>query len=463
MVASALDREVEFRRTVKQAEFIDSNKANFLYVGGRGAGKSYAGGMWKLKRGIAYPDAVGLIAANTYDQLNKTTLKKYCDLLRLAGIAYVFNKHPPSSWGVKSQFEDHAGVLTLPNGRQEVCVSLQNFNNIRGKEFSDAWLDETRDTDPEAINVIAGCFRGFQRIYPALVYQLRVTTTPNGFDHVWRMFADPTSGESGGYQNRLPDSGYVQASTRDNIYEPGLADRLEAQYGKQLARQEIGGEFINLALGRAFTFDRSRNVRKCEYDPTKPLYWSMDFNVAPLCGVVMQLDTRNRKAVVLDEVYIPDNAQTAEACREFVRRWKPIANANTVRLAGDASGRSRNTTTEETNHSIMSKEIRPHFKRVEEHWDSCNPSQWARIQASNALLEPSIGEVRFYVDPKCERLIHDFETASFKPGTQELDKKESLATHCVDAATYPIAREFPVLDLGPAPSSMVGKGKGFFG
>lgn len=446
--------ETEWRRTEKQAAFIESECSNFLYVGGVGSGKSHAGGQWTiLKRAIPYPKAVGLIAANTHKQLSQTTLKKLCNLLDSASIDYIYNRRPPAEWGIKSHFPEHEGVLTIRNGRQYICASLENFNALRGIELADAWLDETRDTDPDAISVIQGRFRGYSHIYPNMKYQLRITTTPNGYDHVWEKFVNP--------KTKLPDSGFVQSSTRDNIYDPTFYHRIISNYSKSLAAQEIEGEFVNLATGRAYTFSRDKNVFAVEYDPNLPLYWSMDFNIAPLVGVVMQLNPRTRTANVLDEVYIPESAQTAEACQEFVARWKD-KKPNTLRLAGDASGGNRTTTTQETNHSIMIRETRPHFRYVEEAWDSCNPTQFSRVQATNALMEPAKGEPRLLIHPQCENLILDFERVAFKPGTQQLDKSDPLVGHISDAATYPIAKEFPIED-GVERARSFGRKGGFFG
>lgn len=436
--------------TPKQDVFLQSNQANFLYVAGVGAGKSHAGAYYKIKRAIKYPLAVGLIAANTYQQLNRTTLKKFTALLQSFGIAFVLNKKPPASWEVKSAFPDHEGILTMRNGRQEIVASLENYDSLRGIEIADGLLDETRDTAAEAIDVVLGRLRGFDHIYPGIKYQLRITTTPNGFDHVWEKFVKPAT--------RLPDSGYVQASTRENTFVPGFADRLAAGYGRKLAEQEIDGQFISLTSGKAFTFNRDRNVSDAvQFNPLLPLYFSMDFNVSPLCGVVMQMDLTARKVWVLDEIYIPDNAQTREACRLFVDRWKN--KETTVRLDGDIAGKHRDTRSQETDHSIMIQEVTTKdFKRVEHAWDFVPRGVFAGIQACNALLEPAAGPTRLLIHPKCENLIIDLEQAAFKPGTQEIDKTKKDRSHLTDGFRYPIQREFPVLEEKKAPTSFGSKG-----
>jgi hypothetical protein len=170
----------------------------------------------------------------------------------------------------------------------------------------------------------------------------------------------------------------------------------------------------------------------------------------------MQLDKKTKSAWVLEEIVIPDNAQTREACDEFVRRWKD--KTNHVIITGDASGAQRNTTTQETNHSIMRAAVKPNFARVEEGWDYCNPTQFSRVQATNALFDPAIGEPRFWIHPSCKNLILDFETVAFKPGTQSLLKDDPLRGHTADAATYPIAKEFAIDKRSAPPKTFAPKG-----
>lgn len=456
-MSESVERErVVFKRHAKQKQFLESKKPYVLLRGGRGSGKTFAGALYAQEKLTRYPEVLGLIAANTYDQLYTFTVAKLMTVLEMSGIEYVIGKRPPDHWPKYRVLRDYDRILTVCNGAQARVVSLEKFDTAaRGGDIGWAWLDETRDTDPSAIGVVLGSFRGYDLVYPDWVYQLRVTTTPNGFDHIWARFASNRP-------ERFPDSEDIQCHTADNKAAPGFADRLLGVYSKQLAAQEIAGDYINLATGRAYTFSRERNASKVlAFNPDLPLTFSLDFNVAPLCGVIMQVDKKAATIHVLDEIFIPESAQTKEACREFVSRCKAW-NPKLVMLAGDASGKNRTTTTTDTNHSIMIRETKDHFK-IQDDFDTCNPTQFSRVQAVNAMLEPAIGDARLLIDPKCENLILDLEQVAFQAGTQQLAKDDDPSrTHMSDAAGYVCAKHFPIED-GIERARTFGRGGGFFG
>ena len=380
-----------------------SPRRNLLMRGGRGSGKTHAGAMWALKMMSDHPDKPGLIGANIYPQLTRFTLAK---LFRL--------------------------------------------------------LDETRDTSPDAIPVILGCFRGFGEDWQ---YPLRVTTTPNGYDHVWARFsADPSADAM---WPRLDDSGDIQVSTRDNLFEPGFAERLQANYGKQLSLQEIEGEYVNLQSGRAFAFQRALHVGKPTIRSDMPLIFSLDFNVSPLCGVVMQIDRKAKAVFVLDEIVLPDDGQTANACKEFARRWKTVEYPGSVvkeytpaiEAHGDIAGKHRDTRGGESDILIMLKTLREFFPSVRDGCDYCQRFVADGVNAINTLLEPADGSApRLTVHEKCNLLIRDLEQVSWKPGTKEIDKDSNKQlTHLADALRYPIAQYLPVMG-DPLPGSFAPHG-----
>jgi hypothetical protein len=97
------------------------------------------------------------------------------------------------------------------------------------------------------------------------------------------------------------------------------------------------GEYLNIMQGRVYeSFDRERNVADGSFDPKFPLYWSLDFNVTPLCSVLAQ--KRDGKICVIDEICL-DNATVDDAVNALHNRIQGAAAGLTV--TGDASGRQR--------------------------------------------------------------------------------------------------------------------------
>ena len=445
------------KRHHKQKQFLQSPKPYVLLRGGRGSGKTHAGAMFACEQLARYPNVLGLIGANTFSQLYKFTVAKLMMLLDQLGIEYVIGRKPPEQWPSHRTLKDYDGVLTLCNGGQALLVSLERYDTAaRGGDLGWAWLDETRDTAPQAIDVVLGAFRGFGGKHPGWVYKLRITTTPNGFDHVWERFA------SGG-ERQLPDSEDIHCHTRDNVFEEGFADRLLGAYSMRMAQQEVEGNYVNLSAGRAFEFDRGRNVADVKYNPLLPLMFSMDFNVAPLCGIVLQIDKAQKMVNVLDEIHLPDNGQTREACNVFNDRWhgkvnQVISDYNAVpgRLPkdklpapfiwfhGDAAGKHRDTRENVSDIAIMQQTLKARWGLAKEHSDGRKGRVKDGINAVNALLNPAVGKPRLLVNPACLVLIRDLEQVNFKPGTTDIEKDDDLLTHMADALRYPIAQEFPV-------------------
>lgn len=432
----------------KQSVFLNSKSPMVLYCGGVGSGKTYAGSIWAYEQAMKYPDVVGCITANTYQQLAKSTICVFVRYLDMRGMPYVINTRPPKKWGLKTRFTEHKGIITLRNGAQIFTFSLENYNPIRGCEFGWLWADEVRDTEEEAFHVLQSRMRGFGNI----AYHTRLTTTPAGFTWLWDFFLGPEAPKG----RRLPGAEYIHATSFENPFNPpGYAAQLREKLGARLAQQEIEAEFVNLAEGRAYDFERERNVKECRFNPDLPLYFAMDFNVAPLCACVMQIDIEARHVWIIDEIYIPDSGQTRDACIEFSRRWSSvdIGGGHIVRPAvaytGDRAGGHRDTRGGESDLDIMGQVLRANFQSVQNRCDYTQHWVSDRVNAVNALLQPSENsESRLDIAKHCEYTIRDFEQVAWLKGTREIDKKSNPNnTHMSDAIGYCVIAHFPVREI----------------
>lgn len=425
----------------KQERLLESQAKLFWLAGGVGSGKTFCGSAWAIRQAINYPKILGFIGSNTYRQLSQSTLPPFFWLCRYLGIDYIYGKRPPVSWNVKSKYEDHTGVITLINGAQIVTYSLENYFAIRGIQVGWAWLDETADTNPDAVRVLFERLRGFDGIYPDYKYLVRITGTPNGFDHLWEWFAGP---------KKLPDSDFVQCHSSENkkhLPETYVSD-LQARLGAKLAQQQLGAQFVSLTQGRIFSFDRNRHCKPVEYNPNLPLIWSMDFNVAPMAGIIMQSDMD--RVWVLDEVCIEDDAQTRGAVLEFAAKYKGEIGADSKSLRavvawGDRAGRDRDTRGHETDIDIMLKTLRENFHSVKDGQDYAQRFVVDGVNACNAIFDHD----RCMIDPKCKRLMQDLEQMTWKQGTKEVEKlKNKALTHWGDAFRYPVVQMFELINFG---------------
>ena len=419
-----------------QKDFLDCKQPLVLFCGGVGSGKTCAGAMWLRDRALDWPKAVGFVGANTYLQLHKSTLPQLLRLFAEHGPDYVFGTDPRRKWKMfTTRFPKHENVISLKNGAQILAYSLDNYNVIRGLDLAYIWLDETRDTEEEAFQVLLARRRGFQDVCGNLNHPVRITTTPDGFDWLYERFAEPSRRD----QNTV----LIRSSSYENPFVPeGFADDLARQYSRDLAKQELFGEFINLQKGRAYAFERHRHVGKTQYEPRLPLIFTHDFNRAPLCSVIMQADETAREAWVLEEIRITERGLTSDSAREFRRRWKP-RRPRRVLIYGDPNS-GRPGTVGANDFSVLLGELKPHFPGVRDCHARSAPEVVERVNAVNNLLDPDQGPPRLKIDPSCAYLIRDLEKVSFKEGTKQLDKgRDKTLTHLSDALGYAITEIFP--------------------
>jgi hypothetical protein len=141
---------------------------------------------------------------------------------------------------------------------------------------------------------------------------------------------------------------------------------------------------------------------------------------------------------VIDEMFIR-NTNTLDACQEFKNRY-PNHKGGLI-LYGDATGEQRHTDSNVTNWKIIENELQAYgiTKRV----PTKNPAERDRINAVNGMICNSKKQRRLFINPKCKKLIGDFEQVAFKEGTTQIDKNRNMdLTHGSDALGYMIDREY---------------------
>jgi hypothetical protein len=239
-------------------------------------------------------------------------------------------------------------------------------------------------------------------------------------------------------------------------------DALQRGLSEEAWAAQYQGRPANLVgTGNVYrSFSKAQNVRPVAYDPKRPLVWSMDFNVDPMCSVIAQWHeeitpytylTNEKKSTisVLQEISLP-NSTTQEACEEFCNRTEQYRQGGRiihVRVYGDRSGQSRKTVGD-SDYAV----IRDYFRqkpgyRLTEHLQKANPSVKDRVNAVNAMFCNARGEVRTLVDPSCVELIKDFMQVQWKRDsggntTGQIDKSDQNRTHLSDAYGYFVQRQF---------------------
>lgn len=249
---------------------------------------------------------------------------------------------------------------------------------------------------------------------------------------------------------RLKHIGVFGASIYDN---PGIPReeiaRLESLYaeGSLSRRIRLEGEWLpGIGGSRAYhAFERSIHVQTLpELNIYRPLCWTWDFNVEPLCSIVGQFDGeifRVYRELVMQEGSIP------EMCQLFYDKF-PDHRAEII-IYGDATSERRSTHTGQTDYFIVRNELKNYGVPLRMKVPEENPKVPDRINSVNRALRDEDGAVRLMIDPSCQELAKDLEGVlrDNKGGILKTSNRKDpyfWRTHISDALGYWINREAPV-------------------
>lgn len=362
-----------------------------LLKGGIGSGKSYGGALHCVDMIKTNPHSPGLIGANSYKQLSDATLRTLFGVLEEFKIRYRYNAQKNILYAGPKMFW---------------CRSMENYDDLRGIEIGDFWLDETRDTKEEAFKVLLGRVR-----HPrANRFRGLCTTSPSGFNWLHDYFV----------VNRRPGFGMVEASSMDNHHLPAhYIESLMSSYDSKMIRQEVYGEFINLVADAVYySFDRTKNVRA--FEPLDlPLRIGMDFNVNPMTAVIGW--------VTHDTIYIWDEAFLTDSNTYKMSEHLIAEGYGHCDVIPDGTGKALKTSSAGVSDHIILEQYG--FDVLA----STNPFAVDRHNCVNGLLE----KARIVIHPRCVRLIKDLEQVS-------RGKNDPMLTHISDALGYLAWWSFPI-------------------
>jgi len=329
-----------------------------------------------------------------------------------------------------------------------------NPDSLRGDGLDLIVLDEYASMKPTAWESV---------LRPALSDRLGRALfigTPQGMNHFYERFE---------YAHNDPDWQAFQFTTADG----GIVSQDEiAAAARELDpvsyQQEFGAEFVTANRHRVYyPFNRAIHVTPISFDRLRSLIWSLDFNVNPMCMLLIQ---RHADIVhVIDEVVLP-NANTEAACQAMHERFQacfkqiptylyPLQ----IEIYGDASGSQKRTSASATDWAIVRQFFAKWVGTYQPLYriQSSNPPVRDRINCVNSRLRNTFEESRLFIDPKCRELIKDLEQVAWATDytgavTTELDKSNPARTHSSDALGYYIAHAFPLKPLvGPQSSGRI--------
>lgn len=428
-----------------QMSMLTSTANNNLFLAGTGSGKTFLGGILSINFIKEFPEVRGAIFANTFDQLNTSTLFRIREYWSSIGVTewskenpsgtYTSGREPPLNWTkCKRNFDRFNNIISFCNGGLIFTGSLDNYFAHSGKEFGWAILDETKDSKEEGVKEVIitrlrqpGMFVHDGKIsHSGLITEqwnpLYCLTSPARVDWLNEMFElekfiDEISAkiysDKTFFEKEFNKKKVVISSTYHNVHNVGinyinniLANNSEER-GKALVYANpfviTGGEFYS-------SFNRLKQVIYLEYDPSIPLHLSFDQNTVPYnsCSIWQIKGLAGVWYInCIDEIALenPRNS-TEEVCDEFAMRY-PNHKAG-IYYYGDASGKARSTMNRDFKHhyEIVEFKLRKYLVNNSDRTMLKNPSVVKRRDFVNLIFEGKLPIV-IMINESCKYLIAD--------------------------------------------------------
>jgi phage terminase large subunit-like protein len=205
----------------------DGEWSVFLYLAGRGAGKTRAAAEWVRRQAHRFPGCRIAVVARTAADVRDVCIEGESGLLAI---------HPPADVPL---YEPSKRRLTWRNGSQATCYSADEPDLLRGPQHHFAWADELatwQRLDEAWANLQLGLRLGERP-------RCMVTTTPRPLPLLRDLL-------------RRPSTIVRRGSTFDNAANlaPSALAEFRARYeGTRIGRQELHGELLDDVPGALWT------------------------------------------------------------------------------------------------------------------------------------------------------------------------------------------------------------------
>jgi len=268
----------------------------FVYMGGRGSGKTRAGACWlidRVQRGLARsPLLVGQTSADTRDIMCRTIL----------------DVSPP--W-FRPKYQPSRRSIVWPNGAIGMTLSAEDPEQARGPNADACWCDElgawTRAGETWR-NVTLAVRHGAAQTF--------VSTTPKRIDCLKAILAAPTTVVS------------TESTLANRLWlSPEFVDQILALYADTtFAESEIQGRMVDIVEGVWFhKFLESKHVQPIDYLRGQPVFVSVDAGTSRTTAAIMfqtqRLDQFRVRFLCLD-AYLEVDKFSAENAAAILRQFK---------------------------------------------------------------------------------------------------------------------------------------------
>lgn len=314
--------------------------------------------------------------------------------------------------------------VTFPNGTEIWFAGLDDkkrAEKILGMEFSTIYFNEASELDYSSIQIAISRLAEKNTLTKRIFFDFNPPVKSHWSYWLFIKKLDPIENEP---LDEPELYGHLLMNPHDNV------DNIDENYLKILERmpEKDRERFLLGLFGDSddgsvyYAFDRQRHVKETKKVPGT-IFVTMDFNVNPMTASIMQY--YNNTFYFHDEVFLP-NSDTYKMCDTLIRMGYKGA-----KIIPDSTGANRKTSGK-SDHDILKDNgftVMPTY----------NPFVTDRVNNANRLFTDN----RVIINPKCKKLINDFEKVVWK--NNKIDQKtDTDLSHCSDNATYGLWKLDPI-------------------
>lgn len=317
-----------------QKQFVcDFDHRYALYVGGLGAGKSYASVAKTILLAFRSQGEQHIYLEPTFPMINQVALPTWFKVLDKYNVPYTFRRAPTPEITLKLPLGD-TPIFLLP---------LLNYERLVGINAASLGIDEADTVKQEVAEAALVRLQG--RVRVGNCPQIHFASTPEGRKFVWNFFE----------KNKSDDKKLYRADTRENPYlQDGYVDDLLEKYPPHLVDAYVKGLFVNLETATVFSeFKREINTSSIFHPENGEIVLvGADFNVGKCSSVyaVMRNSEMGQALHIFDEHIARDTFSLAGHIKE--RFAKHVARGMVI-VYPDSSGSHASTSSTTSDHDIL--------------------------------------------------------------------------------------------------------------
>lgn len=428
-----------------------------MFLAGVGSGKTHLDGIISNFFIQNFPGAFGFIGANTYNQLNTSTMLRIREVWKhyfgwTDGVDYVVGKTPPKGFDTaRHNFDSYNGICSFKNGAIVFLGSMDNAKAHDGKEFAWAILDETKDTrEGDVKEVILTRLRQRAMFFDA---NWVLSDREEGSVKCWNPMYISTSPAKVQWLNEWFELDLFRGEIAEKIYSketffakerknkcvaisstyhnaanlpPGYIERVKDNNTDERANALIYADPFSRAGGEFYSsFSATRHVGEVGFIQGLPLHVTFDQNVMPYITALVYQVEQTANGINLRQIkeYCLENPNntTERLCQAIIADYGDRITG--MFFYGDASGHKRDTRGNGTDYDIAARTLAKYLNNSSDRTDRSNPPVLQRRDFINNILD---GKTRWRVmiDQGCKKTVADLTYLKQDPNGVKWKEKE---------------------------------------